>query len=235
MTLAQLRQTFRLRAGRPDLADSEVDLYLNAGQRYLDGRVSQPKQTARVFKMVKAGSMGITFSSACRVIEKVFIGDQDSRTQLSEGNPDQLRAQYPVFWSQMGQGRPLYYMPAVLRTHPDQLPVGDLQAYLGYLDVLVGVDYAYTGIIFYPPSDGDYMVELWGKFWSPDLSDDNPGSWWAQAHPFLLLMAARRALEIDYRNSEGVQDWERSMAQELAAIELDMAEQEAVGIGSMQG
>lgn len=235
MDLASLRTTFRSRSGRMDLADAEVDYYLNAGQRWLDAQVSHPKATARAFKQVKAGAVGVTFSATCRVIERVEVANRESRTKLEKREVDELRAAYPGMFSSLGQGRPLYWMPALLRTNPDVLSVADLQVYMGYLDALVGVDYGYNGVILYPPADGEYVVEVTGKFFSPQLGGDNSGSWWAEVQPHLLLMAARRALEVDYRNREGVQDWEAAMASELSAIEGDMAEQESIGVRRMLG
>ena len=235
MDLSTLRETFRTETGRLDLADTGVDRFLNAGQRLLDTRVNHDSNEARNFKMVKQGDFAVTFSSTCRVIHKVFVADLDSRSQLLRGNNDELRALYPQLFSQLGQGRPQAYVPATLRASPDQDTIGDLQAFIGYMDVLLGSSAKFNGVIFYPPADKEYMVEVWGSFYSPDLGDSCNSTWWLENHSYLLLMAAKRALEVSYRNSEGVKDWDNAMQPYLTAIEADQAEQEAVDIGGMDG
>lgn len=234
MDLTTMRESFRTETGRLDLADTGVDRFLNAGQRLLDARVNHDSGEARNFQMVKRGGFGVTFSSTCRVIHKVFVADlEGGRNLLKKGDQDELRSQFVQLFSQLGKGRPTFYIPATLRVSPDQATTGDLQAFTGYMDVLLGSSAKFNGVIFYPPADKQYMVEVWGSFYSPDLGDSCTSTWWLENHANLLLMAAQRALEVSYRNSEGVKDWDAAMQPYLAAIEADQAEQEAVDIGGM--
>ncbi len=235
MELSELRQALKVGSGRYDLGDADLDRFLNAGQRYLDSWVGGPHQVARHFQLIQRGAVGVTFSATCRVIREVWIADTDSRTCLERGGRRELREAYAKLPQDMDAGRPLYWMPATLRTAPDQLTVKELQGFMGYLDVLVGTDYGHNGVIFYPPADKQYQVEVWGKFYTADLNDANPASYWSVNHPRLLLMAARREMEVDLRNTEGVNDFDRAMAPYLKSIEEDIAEQEAVDVRSMEG
>jgi hypothetical protein len=233
--LAELRQALKVGSGRYDLDNAGLDRFLNAGQRYLDNRVQAPNSMARAFKTIQAGGAGVTFSASCRVITEVWAADSESRTRLTKVDATELRLAYPGLVSRNDGGRPLYYMPAVLRTAPDVFTMADLHAFMGHLDVLAGTSYGFNGVIFYPPADRPYNIEIWGRFYTADLSDANPASYWAVNHPHLLLMAARREMEADLRNTAGVNDFDNSMARDLRAIELDVIEQESVDIERMLG
>lgn len=48
-------------------------------------------------------------------------------------------------------------------------------------------------------------------------------------------MAASRALEVAYRNSEGVKDWESAIKTELFGLGLDLVEEASAEVSEMEG
>ncbi|MCP4392858.1 MAG: hypothetical protein GY804_01090 [Alphaproteobacteria bacterium] len=83
------------------------------------------------------------------------------------------------------------------------------------------------GILFLPPADGAYTMTVFGRFFSV-LSDDLDTSYHSEMYPELLLMAASMALEVMYRNTQGVNDWLFSMDKWLRGADHDLAEEEIV-------
>ena len=134
-------------------------------------------------------------------------------------------------------GNPLYYCPAVLRAVPetDRTPVGSLDAFLGFADIMFGEHYNYNGVLIVPPPDQVLHVEVWGLFYSPALLGDTEKSYWSEAHPEALLMAAYRQLEVVNRNSQGVKDWENSINETLFGIDKDVVEEDISGADQMEG
>ena len=135
------------------------------------------------------------------------------------------------------QARPTQYTPAVLRAAPELhlTRIEDIQAYIEYLDVMYDSHYLYNGVLFFPPTDTQYMIETWAYFYSTTMSEDTHESYWSVQHPELLVMAAQCLVEKFNRNSEGVKDWTEAIKQELLGIEYDLIEEELVDITQMEG
>jgi len=89
--------------------------------------------------------------------------------------------------------------------------------------------------MFYPPADGNYTVEIVGLFYSPELSADTDTSFFGTVHPEILLMAANRQLEIDYRNTQGVKDWELAIQTEMLGLGKDLVEEHIAEVSQMEG
>ncbi len=139
--------------------------------------------------------------------------------------------------------RPVDYTPAILRpstTDPDTgntipITIADFAQYLGFMDVNVtGSSYAFNGVIWRPPADAEYVIETFGKFYTPDLTTADPDSWWAFTAYTAILHAALRELEVDYRNTAGANDWEASIQKITSMLSMDDAEEDAIGISAFE-
>jgi len=221
-----------------DYVDNGANFILNAGQRWLDRKLDHKYSVGRLFKQVSAGNVGVTFQ-LCRVILQVWIQDttEGNRTLLEKKSPTWLRENYYSSFGDTTQYMPLYYYPAYLRVFPHNPTLADLQMYLGFADVspMLPDDVVYDGVIFMPPADSAYTVEVWGHFYSPELTSDTQSSYWSVRNPEMLLMAGMRMLEVFKRNSEGVKDWEAAVKEQLADVDKDAADEDVTDIDQMEG
>lgn len=253
MNLLELRTKLIDLSGRYDLVvdatagdytDNGANFFLTQAQRYLDRKLNIVNSTARFIKQLTTGNFAVLFQN-CRVIESVWVANGESRLELKKVNYNKLRGtDYPSqenayvgLFTSMDKGRPLYYSPAHLRLSPDsgEAIAGLAGGYLGYLDVMFGSDYTVNGVIILPPADGSYMVEVFGKFYSNALINDDDESGWSVNYPEVLLMAAMLQIEIFNRNSEGVKDWRLSLEDALVDIDKDVVEQESMTVTQMEG
>ena len=235
MDLTDVRADFTRISGRSELTIVQVDRYINRGQNYLDLLTEFKHARARDFQVVAANVMSVSFTSKCRVIQEVWAMDDTTRWKLQKYDMDAFRSEFPAIASALDTGPPLYYTPAILRTNPDPITIADFTQYLGFMDVNVtGTSHAYNGVVFRPPTDKQYVVEVFGKFYTPDLTAANPDSWWTATAYSTILHAALRELEIDYRNTEGSKDWEEAIIKVTSVLSMDGAEEDAVGIDSFE-
>lgn len=230
MDLLDLREDFIRISGRSELTTAEVDRYINRGQKFLDQRTDFKHGIARFFKKISLGEFSVVFSSQCRVIQEVTVNDTEERTRLTKLSWEDFKTLYTQMPSMADQGVPTVYTPAMLRTYPDVQTLAEMQQYLGFFDAVLGSDYAYNGIIFMPPADQEYVIEVRGRFFSTDLSATNLSSWWMENQYSALLHGALYQLEVDYRNTEGSNDWLASVVLDLQEASKDYAEEEAADI-----
>ncbi len=236
MALTDLRTDFKRISGRSELSTAEVDRYVNRGQNYLDLLTDFKHARARDFQVIAMGDMSVTFTSKCRVIQEVWVMDTiGGRTELPKYDMTQFRKEYPNLPDGLDRGRPSFYTPALLRTNPDPITIADFTQYLGFMDVNVtGTSHAFNGVIWRPEADMEYVIETFGKFYTPDLTLADPDSWWSYTAYTAILHAALRELEVDYRNTAGANDWEVSIQKITSMLSMDDAEEDAIGISAFE-
>lgn len=252
MNLLQFRQFFRQTSGRFDLvrsdgSDTGLNVFANAGQRYLDMQAELPSGYGRVFRNVVQGEYMATFRN-CRSIEEVWIIGPNVegelvRQELIKKSLHDLRSGSKVWgrwWgrfskapSQITQGRPLFYAPAKLRLIPN---VDGEEGGVGAFEEVLADGYQYfNGIVMMPPSDQGYSVEVVGRFYSQTLVDDTDSTYWTEQFPNLLYAATMRELEIVHRNSEGVKDWEYAIQSQIVSLDMDGVNEESTDVTVMEG
>jgi len=243
MNLLQVRTEFIRRSGRYDLvvdttswADNGADFYLNAGQRFIDRMDTLPKSTGRYFRQVLAGRNYVTFPY-CRAITGCWAMTTSERSKLRKIDMEDLRSYYNKPVGSITTGQPLYYAPTVLRVIPesDRLAIGEFEGMIDFSDVMFDRHYEYNGVIFYPPPDETYVIETWGLFYSPELVNDTDESFWTVVHPEVLLMAGMYQLEVMYRNTEGANDWLRSIELAVTGLGKDFVEEHIAEVDQMEG
>ncbi len=250
MNLLAFRQLFRTLTGRYDLvnedgSDNGANFFINSGQKYLDRAVDIPQGVGRVFKDVVAGQFLVTFQNSRSISEVWCIGLDDSdvmcRLPLRKYPMNELRGVdartleqfYVGMFSDTDQARPLYYSPALLRLQTDS--TGGTGGIGGFMDVLAEGHQSYNGVLFLPPSDGVYTIEVVGNFYSLEMSADTDHTYWTDVQPNLLIQATMREVEIMHRNREGVADWTAAVQEGVVGIDMDGVAEAVTDITEMEG
>jgi len=240
MDLLDIRQKFCEISGRYDLAttstdsfdtDSGADFFINSGQDFLDRMAPLPKENARVFDEKAMGTWYYDFQRRCRAITEVWVNNSEERFKLEKIDLSDLREFYSGLISATDQGEPAYYSPASLRSL-DETDIDSLGSFFNH--ILADSD-DYSGIVIYPPIDEAYVVEVWGKFYSTELTGNTIESYWSINHPMTLVWAALYMLEVSYRNTEGAKDWLGSITANVEGIDMDGVTEEIAELEEMWG
>lgn len=246
MNLLEVRTWFVQESGRYDLvvdtatyADNGANRYINTGVRLLDRLQITPFTEGHNWQSAATGIKHVVFGFAFRSVEAMFatkISD-GSRTELAKKTLKEIKElHFQYLAGDAETGTPLYYCPGVFRLAPELEQTGDvLTVPAEYLDYIGESPARYTGVLFHPPCDEDYAMEVWGKVYSQDLSVDTDENWWTFNHPELVVMAAQLMLEKMMRNTEGVKDWIAAIKMELQGIDFDLVEEDVANITCMGG
>jgi hypothetical protein len=237
--LLAIRTDFVTKNGRHDLvvdttdyADNGANFYIQAGQRYLDIIMPNPKSLGRYVQDIAENDHKLEMKYV-QNIESVYIKASGETRQDLEVKPySWLLDQYGNTISDMSSSTPLYYAPIVNTLSPEQKALTsenytDEFTY-DYEDITFGANrYVYNGIIFRPKADKAYTMTVFARFYSL-LASDTDISWHSENYPELLLMAANMMLEVFYRNSTGVLDWKRAIDMFLKGVDNTLVNQELV-------
>jgi len=241
MTLVEIREAFVRRTGRYDLvvdttdwADNGADFYIQAGSRMLDRLEEHEKSKAKTFVTLAVGDWYAVFQE-CRAILDVWIAGDEYRKKLQLRDIDTMRAYYNDLPTNIDNEVPEYYSPALLRTYPlgTKITVDEWQDTT--FEIADKADYEYNGVIFMPPADDAYVLEVQGYFYAKKLTDDAHVNYWSAAHPEILVMGASYILELMYRNTEGAKDWMTGIKQLLSDLGKDFVEEQASGVNQIRG
>lgn len=245
MTLEEIRIKFRDLTGRFDLVDPDDDsdnganFLIQSAVRMLDRLVECDKAKGRYPVSITAGDFSVSFAYSCRAITEVWCLDSssDGRWQLEKRTLAEMMSYYSDITSEIDTGQPVYYAPALLRPIPDTMTGTLTDTYYGdFLDLVVSSHWAYNGIIFGPPSDNSYVLDIHGLFGSNQLSDDDDQNYWSIMFPDLLILATQYQVETQkYRNSQGAQDYLKAILEQIRWITADSIEQEIAEYDQMEG
>jgi len=138
--------------------------------------------------------------------------------------------------SGLDPGTATYYAPHITRAAPETFntPADELASFVGYVDVLSADHFAYNSILVAPPTEERLAVQVKGLFYSDQLVEDTDKSYWSEVHPDVLIMATMRSIEIVNRNTQGVNDWNASIDQEIAGINMDLVEEEIAEVTQIE-
>jgi len=242
MSLLEVRKNFITFSGRYDLIESRVtyadkgaNFFIRAGQDYLDRLVDINSDTARYFVDVPLNAWYVLVPRS-RVIEGVTLSNSaGNKWQLKRVDLDYCKQCYFKDPLQRSGGPSRQYAVGIIRTVPEVPNTITISKFGPMTYVTPGDSFRYTGILFTAPADQLYSAEVIGKFYEPYLDLDTDVNKWTELFPIVLTMAACRALEISYRNTVGVKDWETAIVNELHGVELDTADQESNFIREMRG
>jgi hypothetical protein len=246
MDYKDLRKKFVEMSGRYDLinanyTDNGADFFINAGQKHLDRMLDLGKAKARLTKELTAGTILVT-TVGLRAIKEVWVSNSAGMYELAPNKIADLRYSYGKKLSEVTQGAPAIYAPAVLRPYPDTTVAATVAGFYDIEDLILYTagtgagHWTYNGIVVMPPPDSTYTISVWGLFYSPTLLATLAGatwtqtkSFWTEEHPETLLLAALYKLEVFYRNTEGAKDWKAAMTDDLMGMDHDFVEEDING------
>lgn len=241
MNLLQIRRKFRELSGRYDLvnddySDNGADFFINEGRKFLDRLDETNKSWASCFKFLDIGHFSVSFPY-CRAIKEVWAGSASgNRWQLEKKSLQDLVTGYlSDFPNSRNQGMPLYYSPCITRHIPDNATVSDIESFVGYVDISSGDNSECNAILLNVPTKEKLTITINGLFYSPELINDEDTNYWSSLHPFLLYMAAMRAIEVNNRNTQGVNDWTNAIMTEMRQLGFDLVEELIAGVDQMEG
>lgn len=241
MDLENIRGWVVADSGRYDLvnadgSDNGMDKFIRAATRWLDRKTEVFRQIGRVYRTLSAGAFYTQFRYA-RTITKVGIHTTSKfKGYLDRYELDALKSLedtgYDDPFGSVTAGTPTKYAPVFLRAVDT-----DSWDYSGYEDWINTIDMYidYNGIIVAPKADQEYLLEVWGKFFSNELTNNSDNNYWSVLEPSILVMAVLRQLEIFHRNRQGALDWETAIMNELSGMELDFVEDSITDITQLEG
>jgi hypothetical protein len=242
MSLLSVRTMFAQYSGRYDLivdritfANKGADFFIRAGQQYLDRTYDIFKAESRFYTELVPSSWYILVPDA-RVVENVYISNSaGARAELRRISLTEYKR---VFRSDPGMsdnGCSGAYCVSNLRVTPQSPTTITIDRWETNTYSAAGTEYNNTGILISPAISSDSTCEIYGKFYQPKLLLDSDANVWSEQYEAVLAMAACRELEMSYRNTVGVKDWETSITSELHGVELDNADQESNFITKFRG
>lgn len=240
MNLLQQRTLFRNLSGRFDLVnedftDNGADFFINEGRKFLDRLDETQKSWGSCFRFVEIGGFAAHFPY-CRAVKEVWAMSSTARWQLEKKDLQKLIEGYLTEMpGERNTGTPLYYAPTITRIIPENVEIEDLESFIGWIDVSAGNAHEYNSILLNVPADEKISLEIKGLFYSAELTDDTEENYWSANHPSLLHMAAMRYIEITNRNTQGVKDWENSIAVEMRQLGMDLVEELIAEVDQMEG
>lgn len=250
MNLLEIRTEFVKASGRYDLvnpttwADAGADKFITMGQRDLERRLGRGPVKGKMLVDVDAGDY-LVFFQMCRTIHSVSIMDSEGKYEVVKLTPPTLRALSTQWeasnpwmkpFAKMTQGRPQIYYPTNLRRVPDGGDFsGDSATLLSYLDVINTKVTNTSGLVFLPPADKAYVVEIEGVFYNSTLAANTDENYWSVMYPQLLIQSALLQYDKLYRGKSSATQREQDLQLALMDIEKDIVDEESTTIDQMEG
>jgi len=230
MNFLQVLLKFRELSGRFDLVsdvgvDTGAGFFINEGRKFLDRLDENQKSWGTSFRFLDIGFYSVQFPY-CRAIKEVWAATTTQRWQLEKKNIQDLINGYMLDNpSSRTPGPPQYYSPCITRAIPENQPMNSFESFLGWIDVPLGNAHEYNAILVNTPTDEKLTILINGLFYSAELINPTDENYWSVAHPMLLYMAAMRQVEVTNRNTQGVKDWEASIASDTKTLGYDLVEE----------
>jgi len=206
-----------------------ADIYINAGQQYLDTKVDTPASPARYQVDITAGDYVVNLYG-CAEIYNVWIINSDGRSELERQEIEDLKYYYEGdTLTNTDSDTPLYYAVNITSLSPQQSSLtsetySDTFTY-EYEDINFGSHYdnddrtMIKSLLIMPPTDETYTLVVYGKFYSPTLWLDADTSFWTEQYPEILCYAAMYCLNVEYENAQKVGYWKAVIDDAVSGIQ----------------
>lgn len=228
MNLHQLKDNFRTLSGRYDLVeDDETELIIEliwSASRHLDRITQHQKSPASHFEQVAVDGFVIDIPM-CRAVKEVWLASTTARWQLEKKKIQDLIYDY-LSTDDVTSGTPEYYAPVITRKAPASADLSSFSSYMTYLDTQPSLASDYNAIVILPPTESTVLAEVRGLFYNPKLTEDDDENYWSILHPFTLLKACFRELEIFNQNQSKKKAWDEALREDIVTIGMDLVEEE---------
>jgi hypothetical protein len=242
VTLLAAREQFVKFSGRYDLvvntsawANNGADIFIQAGQQWLDETFEIGKKEATWYKTLAVGDWYALVPS-CRAIHEVWMSsDTEGKWQLEKVLWHELRLEEGTNPSDIDMGTPCVWANVPVRTVPETVAVTTIAKYGTVSFTEAANNFGYQGLVWLAPSDVIATLEVLGNFYHSTLTADTDKNFWTEEKSFVLTLAACRSIEMSYRNLQGVNDWEDAIRRQLLGLEFDLVDTESVDVREMRG
>lgn len=229
MNLLEIRTQYVKLTGRYDLitdatswADNGADFFIQSGQNLIERLVGDlPESEGRLWETIASGVYYVGFQKRCRMIFDVWANNGDNRIQLERKSWKDLKDSYTSNIANTDTGCPVYYCPAKLR----EIDAIDQNATGEFFNYTLANSKDFRGIVIMPPVDGNYDIEIYGKFLQTALTADDDENFWTLVYPEILIRAAVYQTELTYRGRGAVSKLYESLLLELVEIDKDSIEE----------
>ena len=238
MNLLQIRKLFRDISGRYDLVnedftDNGCDVYINEGSRWLDRQIKVTKETGSYLYLASANEWSVQYP-LCRGLKEVWLYSVDGSIQLTKISLRELLLNFyrdiPANWE---ASVPYCYAPISARYLPADLTAETLATIASLTGIITSSGEEYDAIILSCPLDRQAAVEIKGNFYSAALVEQDDTNFWSSVHPMLLTQSAIRQTYVASGNKHMLDMSEAAMSKDIAAIGMDLVEQEIAGVDRM--
>ena len=217
-----------------DWPDSGANRLINSGCRWLDRKLKYHKSDGWLY--LKTSSPTVFFKQA-RVIRRVWAVYDGKRYELQRIRFGDMRDRWrKVDASEYADDYPRYFAPAPPNLSWQQAdPDATEQDFID--DGMVDYDQIYFGenqpwrcIVLHPQPNAEIQLQVLAQWFPQPLEEDTDINFWTVMHPDLLVRAARLQIEIDlHRNTQGQQDFEIPLLNDLRLIADDLIAEEWQG------
>jgi len=229
MNLLDIRTQYVKLTGRYDLitdatswADNGANFFIQSGQNLIERLVGDlPESEGRLWETITSGVYYVGFQKRCRMIFDVWANNGENRIQLERKSWKDLKEIYTSTIANTGTGCPIYYCPAKLR----EIDAADQNNTGEFFNYTLANSKDFRGIVIMPPVDGNYDIEIFGKFLQTALTLDEDENFWTLVYPEILIRAAVYQTELTYRGRSAVSKLYESLLLELIEIDKDSIEE----------
>lgn len=241
MALIHVRKRFLEATGRYDLVDSTslanlgADDFINEGMRWLDYTFNIRQNFKHTFTSHPAGEWYAS-GHACRAIYAVYMSTTTQKWRLTQWDLEELISYFGgAYPGGMSRGLPQMYALHT-RYAPESVVGSTIVDWWGTTLITSPVsEYKSNGIMWLPPLSETITLEIHGLYPNTKLTSDQQVNWWTEENPETLMLAACRALESRYRNTQGVRDYEDSIRSNMRGLEMDFIDNESAEVKQMTG
>lgn len=185
--------------------DNGADFFINAAQRYLDGRVNIPGREAIVEFPLVAGTAIVP--TTLRAIHEVWLVS-------STGAPRGLTETTTAALRERGAEYPFVGQAGTVNSYA--IVSGKGSAF----GTPSGATSRLSVLLFPPPNEGA-ALRIKGFSGEISLVGDAAASYWTEVYPDILVLATQMKLEEFYRNTEGAKDFQNAVDNAIMGIEKD--------------
>lgn len=226
MTLKEVRTQFINLSGRFDLVvdtinyvDNGANFFINSGIKYIESLPEAPVREQTFAISAEAGDYQAVVPNL-RSIKRLWTYAPDGgviflERETLEGMLERLDDE--VSLAEVAQDLPAFFALDERQSKLDENTVWGAM------------------VLFMPPFNASYTLQVDGIFYSAELADDLESNYWTSQHPDLVVLGAMFQLETYHRNRQGSADYRAAISERLQNIDFGRVHEEVGDTTAMRG